>query len=96
MSMHNSVGKRPLCELEAWSVPLLEVDKGREKNRREFIEIAASQSPAKTYSLVETKAINYGLGYQLARRIAQSARWLAIILRDYGQVEFDRVTEGKR
>ena len=95
MSMHNSVVKRPLCELEEWSAPLLELDECRENNRKEFIKIAATESPTKTHDLVEAKAINYGLDYPLANKIARAARWLAIIRRDYGQEEFDRIT-GKR
>ncbi|MFH1582533.1 MAG: hypothetical protein ABIA08_02130 [bacterium] len=88
--------KRPLCELTAWANPLLDIDEGRKNNRKKFIDIAAKESPSKTFELVAAMAYNYGFGPELVQKVARAARWLAIILRDYGQAEFDKLTEGKR
>ncbi len=93
--MHNSEEKRPLCELTTWSETLLQMNNGHENIRKRFIDIAAKESPSKTFQLVEPMAINYGFDPKEANRVARAARWLAIIRRDYGQEEFDRVTTGR-
>ncbi len=88
--------KRPLSELVAWAASLLELNEGREKNRKQFIKIASEASPNKTFSLVENMAINYGFAREEANGIARAARWLAMIRLDYGQTEFYRIVAGKR
>jgi hypothetical protein len=92
-SMTMEVIKRPLDKLTAWASSLLQLDgwNGREKVREYFIEVAGRDSPNKTFDLVRDTARNRGFSPEEAEKIAKAARWLAIIRRDYGQEEFNKL-----
>ncbi|MDD2697113.1 MAG: hypothetical protein PHE52_03105 [Candidatus Pacebacteria bacterium] len=91
----------PLYKLQAWSAPLLLLDDP--ELRRRFIEIAEKESPTQTFKIVEAlmKLERFGNGDRKftdeeARKMAQHAHWLAILRRDHGREEFDKLVQGRR
>jgi len=78
---------RPLGELRVRANYVLQLPR---KLREEFIEIAATKSPSAAFDLATRTAIIYDV---LPLAAAKATRWLAVIRRDYGQEEFDRVVE---
>ena len=83
------MGVRDLSELEVRVASVLAL--GGEL-RKKIINIAATRSPAAVYGLAEAILRTHGFVSREAESIAKACRWLAIIRRDYGQAEFDRIT----
>lgn len=77
---------RLLGELEVRAVFVLQLP---DDLRKEFVEIAATKSPSAAFDLASRLAAINGVDSLAA---AKAARWLAVIRRDYGQAEFDRIT----
>jgi len=83
--------KRSLSELETRVIVLENVEGN---NLRYIISIASTNSPSSVFSLASMWLTNCGFAQKEADEIAKAARWLAIIRRDYGPREFERITKG--
>ena len=81
--------RRPLSELEARAFPVLRLSP---ELRQKFVEIARTKSPSAAFGLAEATARLHGFSPIEALGIAKATRWLAVVRRDYGQAEFDRIT----
>ena len=80
---------RPLGELEVRaSAALLRVS---QETRERCIDIAREKSPSATFDLARKAASILNIGELEALGIAKATRWLAVILRDHGMEEFNRV-----
>ncbi len=78
---------RKLGELEIRAQYVLDLP---HRDRKVFVEIASTKSPSAAFDLAAQTAIIYDI---MPIAAAKATRWLAVIRRDYGQEEFDRVVE---
>ena len=83
--------KRSLDELQLRVV--LPLSRTSQELREKCVEIAREKSPSAAFDLGYQVASLAGLNQLEALRIAKATRWLAVVRRDYGQAEFERVTE---
>jgi len=94
---NKTVSSHSLDELKGWSRPLLQLDEEEfyAKIKKRFINIAGAFSPSATIKIVKDLAVSRGFGPRESDRLASAARWLSMVLRDYGQSEFDKLTKEK-
>lgn len=78
---------RPLSELKVRAMYVLQLP---DNLRKEFVEIAAQKSPSAAFDLATQLATLHGVNSLAA---AKATRWLAVIKRDFGQVEFERIVK---
>jgi len=83
---------RSLDELKIRAAPALSASG---EFRKKLIEIAATKSPSAAFDLAEATARNHGHTLNEALAVAKGVRWLAVIKRDYGEEELQKVTEEK-
>ena len=82
---------RTLDELEVRAaLPLSRVS---QELREKCVEIAQEKSPSAAFNLAAQAAFLSGLSQIDAIGVAKATRWLAVVRRDYGQVEFQRITD---
>jgi len=79
---------RSVSELRARAIAVLSLNP---KLREVFTEISGVNSPSASYDLAEKTARLHGFSPNEAIDIAKASRWLAILRRDYGKEEFNRV-----
>lgn len=83
---------RPLPELQARAVA------GFAHAPSELVKacvaLARANGPSAVANRAEHLALSHGMGQVQAMRIRQAARWLAVILRDYGEQAFDATVAG--
>ena len=80
--------KRSLSELKTRAMSGLQ--RLGENLQDRVIDFAATKSPDVTAKLTEATLTNYGFYSDEAREIARSARWAAIIRRDYKEEAFQQ------
>ena len=80
---------RPIGELKVRAMSVLSLSP---ELRERFVEIARTKSPSAAFGLAEATAWLHGFIPMEALAIAKATRWLAVVRRDYGQAEFDRIT----
>ena len=79
---------RPLGELEARAFPALQLEG---EVRKKLVRVAKEKSPSAAFGLAKVIAQNHGFAPVESESIARATRWLAVIRRDYGQKDFDRI-----
>ena len=83
---------RTIDELEVRAtLPLSRVS---QELREKCVKIAREKSPSAAFALAGQTAFLSGLNQIEALGIAKATRWLAVVRRDYGQVEFQEITAG--
>lgn len=83
--------KRPLSELEARVLDGLRKVGGN--NLEYLINITSTKSPSAIYDLASMWLTNRGFTGEEVDGIAKSARWLAMIRRDYGEEAFQETVK---
>jgi hypothetical protein len=80
--------KRSLSELKTRAMSGLRKLDGKLQER--IIEFAATKSPDASFKLTKATLTNCGFTEGEAEKIAKSARWAAIIRRDYKEEDFKK------
>lgn len=86
---------RPIGELEVRVMPVLLLLEKDQELKRKLIEFAKEKSPSAVFPLAQTLARLAGKSQFEALALAKATRWLAIILRDYGKAEFERIVKSQ-
>ena len=80
---------RPLSELEVRAtLPLTRIS---QELREKCVEIARQKSPSAAFELASQAAFLSGLNQVEALGVAKATRWLAVVRRDYGMEEFEKM-----
>ncbi len=82
--------RREIEDLKRRTTAILQLS-GKEL-RKQFVQIAGKETPTQSYE----KAFDLGCEHfdaRIAREFAKACRFLAVIRRDYGEKEFEKVVE---
>ena len=80
---------RSLSELEVRVV--FQFSRISQELRERCVEIARKKSPSAAFDLAAQAAILAGMSQIEALGIAKATRWLAVVRRDYGMGEFEKM-----
>ena len=84
---------RPMGELEVRALLVVQLED--EELRAKLVKLAKEKSPSAVFSLAQVAARLAGKNPMESLALAKATRWLAVVRRDYGQAEFERIVKSQ-